>query len=538
MHSSKPQQVRRRNFDTELYDGTCRPSFPFVKWIGELIESMGATHIMDIHRYPDHAPSESLILSKITHEAKAKESSDAFKRAYGRWQARMIQYNTDTVILDAMGGQWNQQRIVNEIDRIGIKPVEPTYVAPQSDFSKYGRKELDKTEELALKQQKTAAQVLVAIKKRCEPGVLDHTSLILNAPRASARTKLIAFVQFIEGRRLCDLSVVTVVQDDIRSLDPIVTFADAVDNMIAINLLQEELLMMGQPYSDADLIIQHSNKMPNSENFRALKMEFIDCDVSQFSTSRPSLTLTQPNPQHLRIRKTWDEYCHRIQRFNASDPTNQPKSALSAKVHNQDGPMAEAEALVAAVEPLEVMMRRIISEFNAKNPESNRPFSNQRNELKRMSTQTERDAYRRGRDDARMERQPYQDRQVSQVNPQSRDQNRYTKPSQASAPTFRKREFPPNSQGPGGQQARFRQKYGGPPDSRQRTQDIRAFSAAENHIEDEEDAVYDSRNHHAFSASRIDSDDQDENDGTDRYAMMGQRDYDFHGSYEEEDGEN
>jgi hypothetical protein len=69
--------------------------------------------------------------------------------------------------------------------------------------------------------------------------VLDHTSLILNAPGASARIKLLSFVKFIEGRRLCDLSVVTVVQDDIRSLDQINTFADAVDNMIAINLLQE-----------------------------------------------------------------------------------------------------------------------------------------------------------------------------------------------------------------------------------------------------------------------------------------------------------
>ncbi len=72
----------------------------------------------------------------------------------------MTQNNTDTVILDTMGGQWGQQRILDEIDRIGIKQVEPTYVTPQSDFPKYGRKELDKTEEMALKQQKTAAQVL------------------------------------------------------------------------------------------------------------------------------------------------------------------------------------------------------------------------------------------------------------------------------------------------------------------------------------------------------------------------------------------
>ena len=52
------------------------------------------------------------------------------------------------------------------MERIDIKPVEDTYVAPQSDFSKFGFKELDKTEEMALKQQKLAGQVLVAIKKQ------------------------------------------------------------------------------------------------------------------------------------------------------------------------------------------------------------------------------------------------------------------------------------------------------------------------------------------------------------------------------------
>ena len=141
---------------------------------------MGASHIMDPIQYPDHVPSESLILAKITHENRAQESSDAFKRAHSRWQARTIQWNTDTVLLNIMGGQWSQQRILDAMDDIGIKPVEPTYVAPQSDYSKYGHKEVEKTVELAHKQQKIAGQVLVAIKKRCEPGVLDHTTLILN----------------------------------------------------------------------------------------------------------------------------------------------------------------------------------------------------------------------------------------------------------------------------------------------------------------------------------------------------------------------
>ena len=477
---------------------------------------------MDPIRYPDHVPSESLILAKLTHENRAQESSDAFKRAHSRWQARTIQWNTDTVLLDIMGGQWSQQRILDAMDEIGIKPVEPTYVAPQSDYSKYGHKEVEKTVELALKQQKIAGQVLVAIKKRCEPGVLDHTTLILNAPGASARTKLLAFVQFVEGRRLCDLSVVTVVQDDIRSLDPITTFADAVDNMIAINLLQEELLMMGQPYSDADLIIQHSNKMPNTENFRALKMEFIDCDVSQFSTSRPSLTHTQPNPQHLRVRKTWDEYCHRIQRFNASDPMNQPKSALSAKMHT-DGPSSEVKAMAAAEEPLEAMMRRIISEFKSKPSESKRPYSQlERDAYKRGRQDVDRHQHQGSRQDARPERPSYQDRNVPHQSNQIRDNGRqsqrppmYTGASQPSLGHSR-------DQGNGRQPPGNFRKYEG---SRKRINDKKkVFGATEEPIEYEED-------HRAFSASaHSEYEDQDNSEGEDRHAMMGRRDYEFYGS--------
>jgi hypothetical protein len=201
----------------------------------------------------------------------------------------------------------NLQAIVAEEERIGIKPVEPIYAPPTSAYAKYGKRDLDKTEDQIYKQQKIAGQVLVAIKNRCKQQVLDHADQILTAPGANPRTKLIAFVKVIEARRLCDLTVVSIVQDDIKGLNPIASFPDAVDNIIAINMLQEELTLMGQPYSDADLIIQHSNKMPNTDDFRALKMEFIDCDVSQFSTFRPTLTLTQPNPSLLRIRKTWDE---------------------------------------------------------------------------------------------------------------------------------------------------------------------------------------------------------------------------------------
>ncbi len=50
----------------------------------------------------------------------------------------------------------SQCEILEEQDRIGIKPVEPTYVFPRSEYAKYGKRDLDKTEELINKQQKMA----------------------------------------------------------------------------------------------------------------------------------------------------------------------------------------------------------------------------------------------------------------------------------------------------------------------------------------------------------------------------------------------
>ena len=39
-----------------------------------------------------------------------------------------------------------QSDILDEEERIAIKPVEPTYVFPKSDYAKYGKRDLDKTE--------------------------------------------------------------------------------------------------------------------------------------------------------------------------------------------------------------------------------------------------------------------------------------------------------------------------------------------------------------------------------------------------------
>jgi len=76
-----------------------------------------------------------------------------------------------------------------------------------------------------------------------------------------------------------------------------------------------------------------------------------------------------------------------------------------------------------------------------------------------------------------------------------------------------------------------------PHQTHNRPQDRRAFSAAESRDEDAEEAPYDSRDHQAFSARRMDNDDHAEDDGEERYAMMSRRDYDFNGPYDSDAGD-
>jgi hypothetical protein len=83
---------------------------------------------------------------------------------------------------------------------------------------------------------------------------------------------------------------------------------------------------------------------------------------------------------------------------------------------------------------------------------------------------------------------------------------------------------------------RFR-KYGKETDSkRRRPEERRAFGACEQDTEEDEESqdLYNRDGKLVFSATQLHVDEDDE-DGEDRHAMMGRRDYDFNGS-DEEDG--
>ena len=136
------QQVGQRNFDLEQYDGSCRQPFPFVKWIDYTIEPMGEMNILDKNAQPDFEISDAQRFANAAHKLRQVETSEAFKKAYHRWQQRTIEWSVDTVALGFMDPH-NLQALVAEDERIGIKLVEPTFASPTSACAKYGERERD-----------------------------------------------------------------------------------------------------------------------------------------------------------------------------------------------------------------------------------------------------------------------------------------------------------------------------------------------------------------------------------------------------------
>ena len=83
---------------------------------------MGALNILDRNAQPDQAISDAQLFAKAAHESRLLETSDAFKRAHARWRDRLFQWNADTIAFYAIAGHMTQDAIMDEEERIGIKP--------------------------------------------------------------------------------------------------------------------------------------------------------------------------------------------------------------------------------------------------------------------------------------------------------------------------------------------------------------------------------------------------------------------------------
>jgi hypothetical protein len=204
-----------------------------------------------------------------------------------------------------------------------------------------------------------------------------------------------------------------------------------------------------------------------------------------------------------------------------------------------DAPAPEAKALAAAEEPLEAMMRRIISEFKSKPTETKKPYSQSEREAYRKGrhdAQGDRSQYQGGRQEARPDHYPQQARPAPHPSMQTRDNIRPPQRPPASASLPQLNQGPYQGRGYGRQQPGNLKKYGNPAGPRQRFQDRKVYGAAEEDYDDGDNT--DLGNQRTFSVSaQPEDEDWNDGDGEDRYAMMGRRDYSFNDFEGDDEGQ-
>ena len=113
-----------------------------------------------------------------------------------------------------------------------------------------------------------------------------------------------------------------------HNLSQIDTFAEAMLRIKDMNILQHELKVMKQPYTDRELIAIHAGKL-RGDIFKEVNYKWLQ-QSTRPTHSKPSLSRTTlPVPvAPSKVDWSWDDYCDDIGRHNNTDNTVRTKSTV------------------------------------------------------------------------------------------------------------------------------------------------------------------------------------------------------------------
>ena len=170
-----------------------------------------------------------------------------------------------------------------------------------------------------------AIQVILA----CISLVMKTSSAdLLGYQDIDERTKVINIWEWLETFRVDNPSIVGEVHQDMHNLSQIDTFAEAMLRIKDMNILQHELKVMKQPYTDRELIAIHAGKL-RGDIFKEVNYKWLQ-QSTRPTHSKPSLSRTTlPVPvAPSKVDWSWDDYCDDIGRYNNTDNTVRTKSTF------------------------------------------------------------------------------------------------------------------------------------------------------------------------------------------------------------------
>ena len=187
---------------------------------------------------------------------------------------------------------------------------------------------MDKVSDKKLKFISVAAEAIQVILDYISVDMKTSLADLLGNQDIDERTKVINIWEWLETFRVDNPSIVGEVQQDMHNLSQIDTFAEAMLRIKDMNILQHELKVMKQPYTDRELIAIHAGKL-RGDIFKEVNYKWLQ-QSTRPTHSKPSLSRTTlPVPvAPSKVDWSWDDYCDDIGRYNNTDNTVRTKSTV------------------------------------------------------------------------------------------------------------------------------------------------------------------------------------------------------------------
>ena len=326
-------EIQVFDFFLHKFSGDQRQAHQFIPYVYGKLSAKGIQWILNESKHPTPMINPLTIIAARADEHMQENVSLAFRSAFQQYGIDLAVWEQERIIITKNPDNlMNQQKLEDELENHHqYMPKEPVLIMPdEKDFKcrPSDHVKMDKISEKKLKFISIAAEAIQVVLEYISVDMKTSLADLLGNQDIDERTKLINIWEWLETFRVDNSSIVGEVQQDMHNLSQIDTFAEAMLRIKDMNILQHELKVMKQPYSDRELIVIHAGKL-RGDVFKEVNYKWLQ-QSTRPTHSKPSLSrTTQPVASiQSQVQWSWDDYCDDISRYNNTDNTVRTKSTV------------------------------------------------------------------------------------------------------------------------------------------------------------------------------------------------------------------
>ena len=326
-------EIQVFDFYHNKFAGDQRQAHQFIPYVYGKISAKGIQWILNEKKFPTPMVNPLTITAALADERMQEKFSMDYRQNQESFTDDLAQWEhaKDCIIRDPANCADHTKLVLELGVHELLKPVEPVLVMPaDTDFKckPSDHIKMDKISEKKLKFISVAAEAIQIILEYLSVDMKTSLADILGNQDIDERTKLVNIWEWLETFRVDNPSIIGEVQQDMQNLSQIDSFADAILRVKDMNILQHELKVLGQPYTDRELIVIHAGKL-RGDVFKEVNYKWLQKSTRP-THSKPSLSrTTQPAVvSTASLTWSWDDYCDDISRYHNTDNTVRTKSTV------------------------------------------------------------------------------------------------------------------------------------------------------------------------------------------------------------------